>query len=167
MSEHRRPYARLSGMTQPLSGQNYWRPPRQRLWHYTGMASEPTAKRRTKAAKEKKPPSPLQIILTQRLKAVQAELGATQEEMADRVGCTRSAWSNWLSKGNMPEETAMVRLCGKTGIRMDWLYRGDGDCMPAKLLIRLELRIAGIDPDKASPEEVAPVAAQLAVRVPS
>lgn len=111
----------------------------------------------------KKPPGPLQIAISSRLKAIQEELGKTDSEMAKIVGKGRTTWANWINKENMPEEQAMIDLCKSAKIRMDWLYRGDGDSMPVRLFIRLELRLLGVDPDTATPEQVAPVAAKVAV----
>lgn len=115
----------------------------------------------------KKPPDQLQRDLTTRLRAVQAELGETDEQMAQRAKRGRTTWTNWVNLENKPNEQAMVDLCRATSITMDWLYRGVADAMPAKLVIRLELRIAGHDPDKATPEQVAPIAARMAVSAAS
>jgi len=110
----------------------------------------------------KKPPSQLQIDITRRLRAVQAELGRTDEQMAKMAKRGRTTWTNWVNFENMPVEQAMVDLCEAASISMDWLYRGVGGAMPTRLIIRLELRLAGVDPDKATPEQVAPIAARVA-----
>ncbi len=110
----------------------------------------------------KKPPSQLQIDISARLRAVQAELGKTDEQMAQMAKRGRTTWTNWVNQENMPVEQAMVDLCGAASISMDWLYRGVAASMPSRLVIRLELRLAGIDPDKATPEQVAPVVARVA-----
>jgi transcriptional regulator with XRE-family HTH domain len=110
----------------------------------------------------KKPPGTLQTIISARLKAVQDELGKTDGEMAKMVGAGRTAWSNWIKRQNMPEEEAMIRLCDKAQISLEWLYRGKSDMMPVKLFIRLELRLNNVDPNQATPEQVAPVAARVA-----
>lgn len=110
----------------------------------------------------KKPPGPLQIALSARLRALQAELGRTDEEMAEMVKRGRTTWTNWVNAENMPEEQAMVDLCDRFKIKMEWLYRGEGDSMPARLFIRLELRLLGMDPDRVTPEEAAPITARVA-----
>lgn len=110
----------------------------------------------------KKPPSQLQLDITRRLRAVQAELGRTDAQMAKMARRGRTTWTNWVNSENMPVEQAMVDLCEGASISMDWLYRGVGGAMPSRLIIRLELRMAGLDPDKATPEQVAPVAARVA-----
>lgn len=113
----------------------------------------------------KKPPSQLQIAITARLRAVQAELGKTDEQMAVMAKRGRTTWTNWVNRENMPVEQAMVDLCQAASISMDWLYRGVAGAMPTRLVIRLELRIAGLDPDNATPEQVAPIAARVAASV--
>jgi transcriptional regulator with XRE-family HTH domain len=110
----------------------------------------------------KKPPSQLQVAITARLRAVQAELGRTDEQMATLAKRGRTTWTNWVNEENMPTEQAMVDLCEAASLSMDWLYRGVAASMPSRLVIRLELRLAGIDPDNATPEQVAPIAAKVA-----
>lgn len=110
----------------------------------------------------KKPPSELQIAVSARLNAIQKELGKNDTQMAKLVGVGRTTWGNWVNAENMPEEAAVIRLCDATGMNLEWLYRGNGQIMPASLLIRLELRLAGLDPDKATPAQKEPVAARVA-----
>lgn len=110
----------------------------------------------------KKPPGPLQLAVSARLKAIQEELGRTDAKMAKIAGTHRTTWANWVNRENMPEEEALIRLCEFTGASLEWLYRGRGDYMTTRLIIRLELRLLGIDPDTASPEEKASVAAKVA-----
>ena len=115
--------------------------------------------------KEKKPPSALQIRLAARLGAVMAELGKGPDQMADFVGAGRTTFTNWLKMENLPAEDSMIRLCDKTRLTMEWFYRERGEGVPLGLLIRLELRLAGIDPDKATPEQVAETATRVALPV--
>lgn len=94
-----------------------------------------------------------------RLRAVQTELGLHGADMAEYVHATRNAYSNWVSE-KRPEKPAlesMVILCDKFGVTLDWLYRGRADSMPTRLAIRLEARLMGLDPDAATPGEMAPV----------
>jgi len=108
----------------------------------------------------KKPPGPLQIAVSARLTVVQEELDKNDAAMGKLLGCGRTTWGNWIHQENMPEEEAMIRLCELTGLSMEWIYRGIAATMPVRLFIRLELRLSGIDPDTATPEQVAPVAAR-------
>jgi len=101
----------------------------------------------------KKPPGPLQTAVSARLTVVQEELGKSDAAMGTMLGCGRTTWGNWVHQENMPEENAVIRLCDKTGLTMEWLYRGITTTMPVHLLVRLELRLAGINPDTATPEQ--------------
>lgn len=109
----------------------------------------------TLAGMRKKPPSVLKLRIARRLEAARAEFGISQEAMAQRIGATRSAWSNWVSPSSpeMPAEEAMIRLCQEArewGLNMDWLYRGVTDGLNAKAAIRLSARVHGLDPDSAT-----------------
>lgn len=114
--------------------------------------------------KPKKPPSGLQIAVAARLQAVQDELKRDDTRMGKLIGVGRTTWGNWVKQENMPEEEAMIRLCEKANVKYEWLYLGEGERMPLGLLIRLEMRIAGIDPDKATSDERAIIAARVAAR---
>lgn len=100
--------------------------------------------------KPKKPPSALQIDLACRLRAIQAEMGNSDQAMADLVGAGRTTWTNWTNAENMPEEEAMVRLCDEAKVTMEWLYRGIPDGLHLGHAIRLVARTKGLDPDSAT-----------------
>jgi hypothetical protein len=106
------------------------------------------ALRRVKAGK--KPPTDLELAIAARLRAIQAEMGKTDEGMGEFVGCGRSNWANWINAGNMPKAEYMVRLCELASVTMDWLYRETLKAtMPLPLAIRLTARLRGTDPDRA------------------
>lgn len=116
-----------------------------------GYASIPGIMR---AMAKKKLPSVLKLRIARRLEAVRAEFGLSQEPMAQKIGATRSAWSNWISTSSpeMPAEEAMIRLCREArewGLTLDWLYRGITDNVNTKAAIRLAARVHGLDPDSA------------------
>jgi transcriptional regulator with XRE-family HTH domain len=101
-----------------------------------------------------KPPSDLKIEVAARLRAVQAELNQTQEGMAELVGTSRSAWSNWVNANmaDMPAEEAMIALCRATrnwNLTLDWIYRGVTDQVNTRAAIRLTARALKLDPDTA------------------
>ena len=105
-------------------------------------------------ADSKKPPSKLKIAICRRLRALQAEMDRTQEEMAQLLGITRQSWSHYIgaTSAAMPAEEAMIALCERAteyGITLDWIYRGVTDCMPTKAAIRLTARLHGLDPNQA------------------
>lgn len=60
-----------------------------------------------------------------RLRAVMSELGiATNPEFAEWCAATGGRVNNWLIANNLPLIPQMVILCERTGITMDWIYRG-------------------------------------------
>ena len=61
-----------------------------------------------------------------RLRALQAELHLSDREMATRLNVSRGVWSGWVNARNLPSERAMILLCDRTGVDMDWIYRGEG-----------------------------------------
>lgn len=58
-----------------------------------------------------------------RLAAVREALGLDQGEVAREVGATRTAVSNWERGDRLADPLAMVRLCDRHGVTMDWIYR--------------------------------------------
>ena len=73
-----------------------------------------------------------------RLKAVMAAFGIpSNPELADLGDSTKSAVNNWLLGYNLPRVPEMSRLCERTGITLDWLYRGTIVSMDPKLLMTL------------------------------
>lgn len=104
-----------------------------------------------------KPDAPeLKTAVRRRLRAVQAELGYTQDQMGELVGESRSAWSNWVSElSEIPKPLPMIRLCHALpnwNLTLDWIYLGVRDHLPLRLAIRLRARELGVDPETATPE---------------
>lgn len=102
-------------------------------------------------------PSVLKLAVAQRLRAIQAELGATDQAIAAQIGATRQAWSNWVSmkRTEMPAEEAMIALCAALKswrMTLDWIYRGDPELLITRVSIRLAARLRGMDPDQAEAE---------------
>lgn len=78
----------------------------------------------------------------------------TQEQIAAKIGTSRSSWSNWINPSlpEMPAEEAMIALCRETrtwGVTLDWIYRGVIDHLHTQAAIRLTARVHGLDPDSA------------------
>ncbi|MFC4170072.1 helix-turn-helix transcriptional regulator [Teichococcus aestuarii] len=84
-----------------------------------------------------------------RLRAIRAELGMDQSAFAKWLGVNRTRYVNWENAENKPGEEAMVVLCDKTGVTLDYIYRGRLDAVPTALAIRLTAREQGLDPDAA------------------
>jgi transcriptional regulator with XRE-family HTH domain len=64
-------------------------------------------------------------------------------------------------QGNLPALDVMILLAEKTGITLDYIFRGDPSGLPLALTIRLAARAQGLDPD--APEFLSP-AGQRALR---
>jgi transcriptional regulator with XRE-family HTH domain len=79
----------------------------------------------------------LEAIVAARLRAIMQELGLRYDELGDMCGVTRSVISNWVNCYNLPEVREATALCEKTGITLDWLYRGHLGGMDPKLAARL------------------------------
>lgn len=81
-----------------------------------------------------KPPTELELAVSHRLRAIQAELNKTDDAMAKMLSIGRSRWANWINAENLPNEEAMILLCDKAKVTMDWLYRGKPDLTNAKAI---------------------------------
>lgn len=83
--------------------------------------------------------------IARRLRAVQAVADASDKQMGDYVGLSRTAWINATRDGdkkvNKPSEEAMIRLCEQSGLTMEWIYRGIWDDVPYKLAYALKVEL--------------------------
>lgn len=125
---------------------------RQILWHIVGMANDDA-------------PTDLLAAIGARLRAVQKELDETDGEMAKRLGVLRTVWNNWARGVNMPKPQAMITLCEQESLSLEWIYRGIGDHMPADIMVRLELWMAGVNPAEAKPADAERIVRQVSRRI--
>ena len=51
----------------------------------------------------------------------------TQQAIAERVGVSQTAVSDWLNKGRMPRADALNTLSAELGVHKQWLLTGEGD----------------------------------------
>jgi transcriptional regulator with XRE-family HTH domain len=51
----------------------------------------------------------------------------TQHALAERVGVTQSAVSDWLRRSRIPHDEHLNKICAALGVRREWLLTGDGD----------------------------------------
>jgi transcriptional regulator with XRE-family HTH domain len=73
-----------------------------------------------------------------RLEAVMEAFGiASYPELAEICEASKSAVNNWMNGYNLPRVPEMTRLCERTGITLDWLYRGMVASMDPKQLTEL------------------------------
>ncbi len=112
---------------------------RLRYWHWEGFATNkpPRGKKKEKEAEQASPPA--------KGKKGKPPAPPEQEEQ----------------QGNLPAIDVMILLSEKTGITLDYIFRGDTRGLPLGLTIRLEARAQGLDPD--APEFLTP-AGQKALR---
>jgi transcriptional regulator with XRE-family HTH domain len=92
-----------------------------------------------------------QAEIAKRLLAVRDEIGASNAELARRLGVSRTRFLHWVSdseSANFPAEEAMVALCDiLPGLTLDFIYRGKLDAIPHALAIRLQARLECVNPD--------------------
>lgn len=75
-------------------------------------------------------------VIGRRLAATREALDLTQEELAELIGVSRSALSNW-ELGRLPDIEAMMRLGARRKIPLDWIYLGDDSQLPLSVARRL------------------------------
>lgn len=85
--------------------------------------------------------------VARRLRAlmVDMKLGSVHElaEFVDK-SISRSQASNWINGYNLPPAAVMSTLCEKTGLTLDWIYRGIPDGLTHVKAIRLQAVLEGI-----------------------
>lgn len=59
-----------------------------------------------------------------RLRAAREHLDVTQDSLANFLGCSRTALTNWENGDRLPDVAAMVRLYLATGITLEWIFAG-------------------------------------------
>lgn len=63
------------------------------------------------------------------VRALRKERGLTQEQMADRLGVSRQAVSNWENNKNLPDIEIIVRMSRVFSVSLDRLILGGDDEM--------------------------------------
>lgn len=69
----------------------------------------------------------------------------TQRKFADVCGTTPNVVNNWLNGYNYPPVEKMANLCERTGLTLDWIYRGSMATMDPKLGLHLSTVIRNLD----------------------
>lgn len=83
-------------------------------------------------------PNDLEAAVALRLRAVMKAFQIeSYPQMADICQTTPSNVGNWCNAYALPRIPEMIRLCERTGITLDWVYRGSIHKMDAKLAISL------------------------------
>lgn len=61
-----------------------------------------------------------------RIKQIRKSYNLTQQEFADRIGCSRSGLANYEAGRNEPLDPIITSICREFGINEDWLRTGEG-----------------------------------------
>ncbi|MGD0106275.1 MAG: hypothetical protein ABSC06_19870 [Rhodopila sp.] len=86
----------------------------------------------------------LELAVAHRLRAAMKAFGINPyPEMAGICGATASVVGNWMSGLNLPRVPEMTLLCVRTGLTLDWIYRGTAVSMDPKLVLALSKPIDG------------------------
>jgi transcriptional regulator with XRE-family HTH domain len=67
------------------------------------------------------------IFVNERIKNVRNTLKLTQQEFADRIGCSRSGFANYESGRNEPINPVISAICREFNVSETWLRTGEGD----------------------------------------
>jgi transcriptional regulator with XRE-family HTH domain len=62
-----------------------------------------------------------------RIKEVRTKLKITQQEFADRIGCSRSGLANYEVGRNEPINSVIVAICREFNVNEEWLRTGKGE----------------------------------------
>lgn len=65
------------------------------------------------------------MAVSENLQFLRARAGLTQEQLAEELNVSRQSVSKWESGASYPETDTLLRLCGKYGVDLDTLMRGD------------------------------------------
>lgn len=86
----------------------------------------------------------LEVPVATRLRALQIAFGIkSYAELGAICGASASVVGNWMSEVNLPRVPEMARLCDRTGVTLDWIYRGRNSTIDAKMAIHLAKIIDG------------------------
>lgn len=61
-----------------------------------------------------------------RIASVRKQIGLTQQQFADRIGCSRSAFSNYEAGRNAPISPIIQSIIREFGVDETWLRTGEG-----------------------------------------
>lgn len=65
--------------------------------------------------------------MNNRIKEVRTKLKITQQEFADRIGCSRSGLANYEVGRNEPINSVIVAICREFNVNEEWLRTGKGE----------------------------------------
>lgn len=81
--------------------------------------------------------------VAKRLVLLRRALGQTQAFLAGLLDCAPQAWANYEAGDRRISVDMALKLCGVTGVSLDWVYRGNMSMLPAELAekIQIEMRL--------------------------
>ena len=78
-------------------------------------------------------------IIGERLRRIRLALGHTQAKaFCDSMGLLDTAWNNWERGRRVIPIEAALKVAGKTGASLDWIYRGLDHTLPKHVADRLD-----------------------------
>lgn len=85
--------------------------------------------------------------IKRRLAALRGALKLSKSDMAKRVGTSPQAWGNWenLNGAHRVSIDEAFKICGSTGVDLDWIYRGIESGLPADLLDKIRAAAKKLD----------------------
>lgn len=79
-----------------------------------------------------------------RLRAVKKAFGIPNfREFGEICEVTESVVQNWMIGSASPRYPEMIKLCERTGLTLDWIYRGAANGMDGKMAVTLGKIIDG------------------------
>ena len=89
----------------------------------------------------------LRDAIATRLRAIKTITGATDAQLGAYMGISRTSFANAIGLNRRvtvkPKEEAIVRLCERSGLTTDFIYRGTYAGVPYELAIALQAALAG------------------------
>lgn len=106
------------------------------------------------AAVNYQPRHPLQSRqeIGRRLRATREALDVKSGVMAEMIGVTKQAWSQYEAGNRRPDLTHMLAFSDRFNISLDWIYKGNPAQLPYTLASVIAEKLATQDDAKKSAE---------------
>ena len=66
------------------------------------------------------------MAFSDNLQYIRAQVGVTQEQLAEQLNVSRQSVSKWESGASFPEMDTLLRICDLYDVNLDTLLRGSG-----------------------------------------
>lgn len=88
--------------------------------------------------------------ISERLRALRATTGLSQQAFAAEFGFSYSQWANFESEKNrIGIDAALVLTTGRLRVPLDWIYLGQEDWLPAGLRDKIKIALENPAPRRA------------------